>query len=164
MKFSRGSVNFILSTKKGLPVIPFAEDKSAASRNTFQPVLFTYIPPAGPRVYSFPAPVTRTRSLVFQEVGHPPRCTCPTPRHRGKCNYADGLNYRSASAIVAGGNRAGDVGIGTPARRAAVFPVPGIDPIAGWLVESLTPPSSQRPPPPRRLPVQLSFEREDRNY
>ena len=62
----------------------------------FSPLFFTYIPPpVGPRISS-------GNEDTF--IGIPERRTvgtCSTPRQPGKCNYADALNYRSASAIVA---------------------------------------------------------------
>lgn len=55
--------------------------------------------------------VSEQYKIVFRSneqalIGIPGRRTigtCPTPWPSSKCNYTDGLNYRSASAIVAKG-------------------------------------------------------------
>lgn len=61
--------------------------------------LFTYRSPAGV------AYIPSCNEDTF--IGIPGRRTpptCSTPCHPAKCNYADALNYRSASAIVADGS------------------------------------------------------------
>lgn len=99
--------------------MPFTKDKSAASRNTFNCHLNR--PPSSHSTFLFavsPLSFRRCSLLTFPLrvgpriftgnedtfIGIPERRTvgtCSTPRRLGKCNYADALNYRSASAIVA---------------------------------------------------------------